>query len=60
MKSPQISKKKFYNTRFKNPRETVHFEGKYLCDCRVRNYRRWLWKKRYGWKEEDEIGQVKI
>lgn len=25
-----------------------HWEGKYWCDCKVRNYRKWLWKKLRG------------
>ena len=30
-----------------------HWEGSYWCNCRMRNIRNWLSKKKYGFKEED-------
>lgn len=42
----QISKKEFYKR--KPIKECYHNEGKYLCDCKVRNYRKWLAFKRGG------------
>ena len=32
----------------------VHSEGKHFCDCRTRNYRRWLGVKLHGSKESAE------
>lgn len=46
MKIKNLSKRKFYKKKL--GKETIHWEGKYVCDCRVRNYRIWLGMKRYG------------
>lgn len=40
----QLSKKKQTRTR-----DCGHWEGKYWCNCRERNIRRWLGIKFYGW-----------
>lgn len=45
--SKQLSKKK-YQKKKGNLKEIGHFEGKYFCDCRTRNIRKWLGVKRYG------------
>ena len=41
----QASKKTLEKKKGK-PGETIHMEGKCRCDCLVRNYRKWLGKKR--------------
>jgi hypothetical protein len=46
----QISKKALTSKKRKG--EDAHFEGKWFCDCCVRNKRKWLGLKRYG-REED-------
>jgi hypothetical protein len=46
----QISKKKLRQK--KRSGEEAHYEGKYFCDCRIRNYRKWLGKKLYGYLDE--------
>lgn len=43
----QISKRDFHRKCKKNP-DAVHWEGKCYCNCRVRNYRKWLAVKMYG------------
>jgi len=40
-----LDKKKPFN------RDLGHWEGKYWCNCRVRNYRKWLGVKKYGHEE---------
>ena len=45
-----LSKKNHSKKRPKG--DNAHWEGKYFCDCRVRNIRKWLGIKFYGWKEE--------
>lgn len=42
----QISKKSMFKK--KGSKETGHWEGKYWCNCKERNYRYWLAKKRYA------------
>lgn len=42
----QISKKEYINK--KSPKDASHWEGKYFCDCRTRNIRKWLAFKKYG------------
>ena len=42
----QISKKSMFKK--KGSKDTGHWEGKYWCNCRERNYRSWLGKKRGG------------
>jgi hypothetical protein len=42
----QVSKKYLFNK--KSRKEHGHFEGKYWCDCKTRNYRKWLAIKRGG------------
>jgi hypothetical protein len=42
----QISKKE-HNQKKPTPDEG-HPEGKFWCNCRIRNYRRWLGKKKFG------------
>lgn len=32
----------------KRKKDETHFEGKYFCDCRIRNIRKWLAFKRGG------------
>jgi hypothetical protein len=41
----QLSKKDHYKKR-KNHAEEGHWEGKYWCNCKTRNIRRWFGKKR--------------
>lgn len=41
-----ISKKKFEKKKLKN-KDAVHWEGKHYCDCKVRNFRKWIGEKRY-------------
>jgi hypothetical protein len=48
----QISKKDLRKKK-PNRKETGHWEGKYWCDCRTRNYRAWLSVKRNGHDERD-------
>lgn len=40
-----MTKKDFYKKRKKN-KDACHWEGQFYCDCRVRNYRKWLGFKR--------------
>jgi len=49
----QISKKDLYK---KKPyrKDIGHFEGKHWCNCRTRNFRYWLAKKKFGAKASDE------
>jgi len=44
VRSKQLSKRD-HSKKKPNPDEG-HFEGKFWCDCRTRNYRRWLGFKR--------------
>lgn len=39
----QSTKKEYHKKR-----KQGHWEGKYFCDCRTKNYRRWRGLKRYG------------
>lgn len=42
----QITKRDLYK---KKPRKEIgHLEGKYWCNCKTRNYRRWLAIKKWG------------
>lgn len=36
-----------------------HWEGKYWCNCRIRNIRKWLGVKLYGREEEMDPGSDK-
>jgi hypothetical protein len=45
----QLPKKKM---QLKKREDCGHFEGKYWCDCRTRNIRKYLGIKRYGREEE--------
>jgi len=40
----QITKKE--HSKKKSSLEQGHFEGKHWCDCKTRNYRRWLGLKK--------------
>jgi len=40
--------KKDHNKKKPNRKEEGHWEGKYWCNCRIRNYRSWLGNKKYG------------
>lgn len=33
--------------------ENAHWEGKYFCGCRIRNFRQWLGIKKYGHENID-------
>jgi len=46
MKNNQISKKSYSKKKLKG--EQCHYEGKYICNCRIRNYRMWLGMKLWG------------
>lgn len=48
----QISKKE--HNKKKPTDDEGHYEGKYWCNCRIRNYRRWLGKKKFG----DQFDQI--
>jgi len=45
-KQNQMSKKEL--VKKKRKKEETHKEGKYFCDCRIRNIRKWLAFKRGG------------
>ena len=45
--------KKDHNKKYAT-KEQGHYEGKYWCNCRTRNYRLWLGVKRYGHSETAE------
>lgn len=49
MKKKKISKKKYLNSP--KTYEIGHWEGKYWCDCKTRNYRKWCYVKLYGFNE---------
>lgn len=51
MKMMALSKKDHVKKKF--AKSTIHWEGKYLCDCKVRKYRLWLGLKKYGFYEVD-------
>lgn len=42
----QLSKKAYIKK--KEAPDQTHWEGDYFCDCRTRNIRKWLAKKKYG------------
>jgi hypothetical protein len=42
----QATKKYLYSAKPK--KDHGHWEGKYWCDCKVKNYRKWLAKKLWG------------
>lgn len=46
MKVKQLTKKDL--SKKKPTKEEGHWEGKFWCNCRTRNYRRWLGLKKYG------------
>lgn len=48
----QLTKKD--HSKKKPIKEEGHFEGKYWCNCKTRNYRRWLGLKKYGAQNELE------
>jgi hypothetical protein len=43
-----LSKKRFFIKKI--AKAYAHLEGKCICDCLVKNYRKWLGIKRYGQK----------
>lgn len=43
----QITKKD-HSKKKPNRKQEGHWEGKYWCSCRIRNYRLWLGLKKYG------------
>jgi hypothetical protein len=47
----QMSKRDFEKKVSSKP-DIGHWEGKYWCGCRIRNYRKWLGVKKYG--QEDK------
>ena len=49
----QISKKDLYK-KIKKNKDASHWEGKWFCDCRVRNIRKWLAAKRGLTKDLDD------
>lgn len=51
MTKKQISKKDL--NKKKPGKEEGHWEGKFWCNCRIRNIRRWLGLKRWN-KDVDE------
>ncbi len=48
----QLSKKDL--SKKKPTKEEGHWESKFWCNCRTRNYRRWLGLKRYGSTSTDK------
>lgn len=42
----QLTKKEF--SKRKHQPDEGHYEGKHWCNCRTRNKRKWLGKKKYG------------
>ena len=53
----QMTKRDFIKKR-SNKKEATHMEGKFFCDCRVRNFRKWLGVKLYG--QPDRLRRVDI
>ncbi len=54
-KAKSVSKRAYMKRK---PRpEEGHWEGKYWCNCRTRNIRKWLSKKKYGHEEEASEGE---
>lgn len=49
-KVKQLSKKDF--AKSKPQPDEGHWEGKYWCNCRIRNKRKWLGMKKYGKVDE--------
>ena len=45
-----MSKKTFQKKRVRR-KDSIHWEGDYFCDCRVRNLRKWLGVKLHGQSE---------
>lgn len=54
----QLSKKDFHKKK-PDYEEDGHSEGKYFCDCRVRNRRKWLGVKKYG-KDAQDLCEVQV
>jgi len=48
----QLTKKDLYKK--KATAEEGHWEGKHFCNCRTRNIRKWLAKKKYGDTEKQQ------
>ena len=46
----QMTKNRFVKKKT-NRKEATHMEGKHFCDCRIRNFRKWLGVKLYGQPE---------
>ena len=46
----QLSKKDLLKKK-PNIKEAAHYEGKHFCNCRTRNFRKWLGLKKYGFNE---------
>jgi len=53
VKIKQLSKKDYLKKKA-NLKEASHWEGKYFCNCRTRNIRKWLGVKRYGYLDLEE------
>lgn len=52
----QITKKDL--NKKKSTKEQGHWESKHWCNCKTRNYRRWLAKKKYGNSISDDFDAV--
>lgn len=52
----QITKKDLNKKR--PTKEQGHWESKHWCNCKTRNYRRWLAKKKYGNSISDDFDEV--
>ncbi len=48
----QLSKKDL--SKKKGNKEIGHLERRYWCDCKVKNYRKWLGVKKFGHKKINE------
>ena len=51
-KTPRKLTKKAYSKKKGIVGVDIHMEGKYVCDCLTRGYRKWLGVKRHGHREE--------
>lgn len=52
----QITKKEL--NKKKPTKEQGHWESKHWCNCKTRNYRRWLAKRKYGNPISDDFDEV--
>jgi len=48
-KTKQLSKKEYMKKKLQ--KSQFHFEGKYICNCLIRNHRKWLGIKKFGHAE---------